>query len=79
MLEFGGAPFRQEDSTHVVSLWHIPGGTDYHNAEKVYAYFTNEENAKAFETRYERIPEMAILLTIAQLDDIQKKAATAAF
>lgn len=71
MLEFGGSPTRQEDTTHVVCLWHIPGSCDHVNAVRVYAYFSDEKMAKAFETQYMYIPEMAIMLTIAKFDYIQ--------
>ena len=67
IAEFGGLPTRQKDTTHVVSFWHIPGGCDYSNAEVFYAYFSEEEKARAFAKKYENIPEMANLITIENM------------
>ena len=52
----GGHMTRQTDTTHVASFWYIPGGCDYSNATTCYAYFSDEEKAKAFVKKFENIP-----------------------
>ncbi len=76
----GGHPQRQDNTSHVVSFWHIPGGCDYSNAEVHLAYFSNEQQAKVFENKYAAMPEMAACATIEYHDVIfarikSKKAA----
>lgn len=72
-LDFTGHFEQQLDTTHVVSMWHIPGGYDYSNANVIYCFFEKEETAVVFEKKWQYPPEMAVLLTIAQYGDIQQK------
>ena len=52
-----------DKTTHIVSFWHIPGGTDYEGARAVEVFIDNEAEAVAFQERHSRAPEMAVLIT----------------
>lgn len=49
------------DAVAKVSVWHIPMGTDYENAEPLFVYFNDMETAQRFERKYSMPPEMAFL------------------
>lgn len=68
---------RTPTSAIVVSMWRIPGGYDYANAEVVTGFFEEEEReeAVALVERYKDIPEMADMTTIEIWDNIQRKNA----
>ena len=55
---------RLPTSTHKVSLWYVPGGTEYTQAKVCEVFFDNEEDAKAFQSRYQDPPEMADLIKL---------------
>lgn len=53
-----------ENPTHYVSYWYIPGGYDYTNAFVVEEPCYSEEEAKLRASEIgENIPEMAIVIT----------------
>ena len=57
-----GGTFEQEPtSVAKVTLWHIPNGSDYHNAEVITCYFSDVPQAEEFTKKYDAIPEMACL------------------
>lgn len=56
---YGGSYDKKETSTWSVSLWHIPGGCDYVNAEARVFYFDDEKSARAFEFENEMPRAMA--------------------
>lgn len=66
---------RQEDTTHVVNLWYIPGGYRYDAATPINIFYSDEEEAKRFADKWDQIPEMAILMTIERHDELAAKAA----
>jgi hypothetical protein len=68
----GGTLDRQPNSTHVVNIWHVPGGSDYSNAKTVNVFFSDEASAEAFDKKWSAPPEMPILLTIEQHDILEK-------
>lgn len=70
----GGTTSREVDSTHVVSLWYIPGGWDYSNALAVAAYFKDGVAALAFADSWSAPPEMASIhdLSDPRVSDIFK-------
>ena len=54
----------KEGTTHIVSYWHIPDGSDYVNAESRIAEESSEEEANQTAKRIgEFPPEMAHVLT----------------
>lgn len=55
---------RQVDSTHVVSFWRIPLGDPH----LMLIFFDDEGVAKTFADRWDKIPEMASLMTIEEYD-----------
>lgn len=65
----------EDDTTHVVSLWNIPGGYDYSNARVLCQCFPNEVLAKEFEKRWDQVPEMAVMMTVEEYLEIKKKSA----
>ena len=69
-----GTAQRQPDSTHVVSMWHIPGGCDYSNAYPINVFFSDEDAARMLFNRYNCCPEMAMLLTIEEHDRCKRPA-----
>lgn len=71
--EQGASRERQPDSTHVVNMWHIPNGSDYHDAQVVHAFFSSEEQAQKAAKNFEMPPEMAHCMTIEQYDEIRAK------
>lgn len=71
----GGTFDRQPNSTHVVSLWHIPNGGEYSSATAHNVFFSDEASAKAFEKTWEMPPEIALLTSIEQHDVIQRDIA----
>lgn len=70
----GGSQKRQPDATHVVSVWHIPGGTDYDHATAIIYYFVTEVGAQSFARKYKDLPEMSMLMTITEFDVCVAKA-----
>lgn len=56
-----GSRKQRPDDTYQVSLWYIPNGADYTNASVVVYFFSDFTAAKAFETKYSGLPEMAFL------------------
>lgn len=70
-----GSLERQEDTTHVVNFWHIPGGYRYDAATPVNIFYSDEEEAKRFAAKWDAPPEMAILTTIERHDEIAAECA----
>ena len=66
---------RQENTTHVVSAWYIPNSSDYDKASAIYVYFSALNEAFDFSKKYSMPPEMAMVLTIEQHDEIQRLVA----
>jgi hypothetical protein len=64
--ELGGYFDKKSSSTHMVSLWHIPGGCDYNNAEVREIFFDNAESAERFQKMYDCLPEMAMVIPCQQ-------------
>lgn len=60
----------QDDTTHVVSMWHIPGGTEYHKASIIYLFYSDEKAADAFCAKWDAPPEMPSKMTVAQYREI---------
>lgn len=60
--ELGGSVDKTPSSTHMVSLWYIPGGCDYSNAEIREIFFDNAESAERFHKLYDCLPEMAAII-----------------
>jgi hypothetical protein len=60
--ERGGYVDKTSTSTHMVSLWYIPGGCDYSNAEVREFFFDNAYNAELFQKLYDCLPEMAVII-----------------
>jgi hypothetical protein len=58
--EQGGSQTQTQQSTHVVSLWNVPGGSDYCNAQEVKFHFDDHEPAEKFAQMYRNPPELAI-------------------
>lgn len=54
-----GSLIRTEEHTHAVSLWHIPGGCEYHLARLVIVFFLNETDANNFARPNLMPPEIA--------------------
>lgn len=52
-----------KDTTHVVTRWHIPNGSDYDRAYIVTAFFTTLEDAQRYENQFSYPPEMAMLFS----------------
>lgn len=65
----------EADTTHVVSMWYIPGGFDYSSARVLCQCFPSEQLAKEFEKRWDQIPEMAVTMTVEEYREIKKKSA----
>ena len=61
---FSGYLTRRPTSTHKVSYWHIPMGSDYHNARVVECYFDDADSAQRFAAKYHNPPEMAVLIAL---------------
>ena len=66
---------RTPETTHVVSRWYIPGGSDYTGAVPMTLFFSEEAEASAYTAKYEQCPEMASMMTIAEHDEISRKIA----
>lgn len=47
-LSLGGTINPEADTTHLVSYYHIPGGSNYEMAYPVNVYFSSEESAQKF-------------------------------
>lgn len=47
-ISLGGTPKPEENTTHAVSYYHIPGGSNYEMAYPVSVYFDSVENAERF-------------------------------
>lgn len=60
--EHGGYVDKTPASTHMVSLWYIPGGCDYSNAEVREIFFDNADGAERFQKLYDCLPEMAMVI-----------------
>ena len=62
----GGSLIRQPDSQWVISVWYIPGGYDYTNAEAVVGFFPNElyDVVSALEEEWDCMPEMASVMDL---------------
>lgn len=68
----GGAFDRKPDSTHVVSMWYVPSGTDYTAAKPITVYFSDGKQAETFTRSWENLPEMALCLDIGHHDMISE-------
>lgn len=64
MRDLNGLPYRTPEAKYVVSLWYIPGGFDYSNAECIDVFFADHESANAYSTFFAMPPEMAGLLNL---------------
>lgn len=60
--ELGGSVDKSPSHTHLVSLWHIPGGCEYHLAKVREFYFEGAESAELFKKMYDYPPEMAMVI-----------------
>jgi hypothetical protein len=56
--------FRTANSVVAVSQWYIPGGADYSNAKVVKWFFDSQEEAEAHVKKYEKPPELAVLVPL---------------
>ncbi len=59
ITEYGGSTKASSELPVKVSYWHIPGGTDYTNAQVRHAYFPDVEKAEKFCKDFDPPPEMA--------------------
>lgn len=63
----GGSMQETDETTHCVSYWHIPGGSNYANANVVVVFFDSEQGAEAFARQIGTYPpEMATVYPIEQ-------------
>jgi len=65
---FAGEKTRQPDSKWAVEYWYLPGGYDVLNAKSLVAYFSSEEVATWFESRYKNREEMAFKYKLTDTD-----------
>jgi hypothetical protein len=73
MWALEGSLERTEDTTHVVSLWYIPGGYDYINAKAVEVYFTSKETAEVFSKKWSSPPEMSFCTPIEEYNEFKER------
>jgi hypothetical protein len=67
IISSGGTMEQQTTTVAKVSFWHIPRGSDYHNATTVKCFFDNAEKAEAFANKYSQPPEMAVVAPIQHM------------
>lgn len=72
-VSLGGSRTCKESSTHVVSAWHIPGGSNYEAAQVDTWFFDDEESARKVESTYSNPPEMALAFDITTYREITKR------
>lgn len=70
ICELKGTLVKKSDTRYAVSVWYIPGGCDYVNAQAIVGFWSEEEkaNAEAFQNKYQHPPELAVLIDLAAPD-----------
>lgn len=71
--EMGGSYYRDNTTTHAVTAWYIPNGSDYDAARVISVFFSSEEQAKAAALKFDAPPEMAHATTIEEYDAMMAK------
>lgn len=70
ICELKGTLVKKSDTRYAVSVWYIPGGCEYDNAQTVVGFWSEEEkvNAEAFQKKYEYPPTLAVLIDLTEPD-----------
>lgn len=66
-----GGTVDDQGQAYGISYWHIPNGTSYHHAVVCKCFINDKEAADRIALKYDSSPEMAIVLTRVQLDEIK--------
>lgn len=66
-----GGTVDDQGQAYAISYWHIPNGTDYDHAIAHKCFIDDKEVADKIASSYDPPPEMAVVLTRAQIDEVQ--------
>lgn len=66
-----GGTVDDQGQAYAISYWHIPNGTDYDSAVACKCFIDDKEAADRIALSYDPPPEMAVVITRAQIEQIQ--------
>ena len=61
---------RESNTVAVTTHWHIPEGCDYQNAIVIQVFWSDQNEAESFASRYSNFPESAYCIPILKWDKL---------